>query len=98
MLVTVRVVAIEELTSLSPAQLRLAQSCMYWPGDARQDELRAHWLQDGRVMVAPRNPAIEPGMEIDAVGGVAMAFEDSVGGSSGQHSFEVQCAHAVTER
>jgi hypothetical protein len=97
--VTVRVVAIEALSSLSPAELRLAQRCVHWPGDdARQGELRAYWLQDGGVMVAPRNRAIEPGMEIVAVGGVAVAFEDSIGGRGDQHSLEVQCAQAVTER
>jgi hypothetical protein len=99
MLGTVRVVATEELSSLSPAQLRLAQRCVYWPGDeAGQGELRAYWLEDGGVMVAPRNPAIDPGMEIVAVGGAAMAFEDSFGGSGGQHSLEVQCAPALAER
>jgi len=99
MLVTVRVVAIEELSSLSPVQLRLARRCMYWPGDdACQAELRAFWLHDGRVMVALRNQAIEPEMEIVAVGGVATAFADSFAGKDGQHSLEVLCARAVTER
>jgi hypothetical protein len=49
-------------------------------------------------MVAPSNPAIAPGMEIVALGGVVMAFEDSFGGNSGQDFLEVQCAQAVTER
>ena len=99
MLVTVRVVAIEALSTLSPDELRLAQRCAYWPGDdARKAELRAYWLHDGVVMVAPRNRAIEPGMEIVAVGGVAMAFEDSFGGGGDQQSLEVQCAKAVTTR
>jgi hypothetical protein len=95
MLFSVRVVAIEELASLSRAQLRLAHRCMYWPTDyALQRQLRAYRLLEGGVIIAPWNPAIEAEMEIVALGGASMAFEDY----RGSRSIEVQCAPAVAAR
>lgn len=96
--VVMRVATIEEVSDLSRAELRLAQRCMYWPENAAQQrELRAYRLEGGGVLVAPGNPAIEPGMDIVAIGGIAMAFEDSFG-ERGRASLELQCARAVTER
>jgi len=37
-----------------------------WPDDEERRELRAYWLDDGDVMIAPWNPAIRPGMEVVA--------------------------------
>jgi hypothetical protein len=37
-----------------------------WPDSAGKEELRAHWLDDGRAVVAPFNVRIRPGMAVVA--------------------------------
>jgi hypothetical protein len=73
-----RIVAIDNLTGLTPEQRELAARHGFWPDEDEQRRMRAYWLDEGHVMIAPWNPAIEPGMEVVAERSVGAAFTDTV--------------------
>jgi hypothetical protein len=75
-LTRMRVVSIEPLSSLPPAEADVAEHLGEWPGEKNAWDLRAYWLDDGDVLIAPANPLIEPGMDVVGEGSVGVVLID----------------------
>jgi len=81
-----RVEAVEDVSTLQPAQARLLQQGIEdgWFDDDDSRKLVAYRVIDPggrrRTLVAPRNPAVKPGSVVICTGWARTAFEASVGG------------------
>ncbi len=71
-----RIAAIDDLRSLAPERRELAVRHGLWPDEDERRLMRAYWLDDGDVMIAPWDPAIDPGMEVVVERSVGAAFTD----------------------